>query len=60
MGDGRREGVAVGGGEAPKVRVKLVVKEPTPCRPTERQISATERSVLRSRAAARSSRRVSR
>ena len=44
----------------PNVRVKLVVNEPTLCRPTERQMSATERSVVRSSAAARSSRRVSR
>jgi hypothetical protein len=44
----------------PYVRVKLVVKEPTLCSPTEKQISATERSVFRSRAAARSSRRVRR
>ena len=44
----------------PNVRVKLVVNEPTLCSPTEKQMSATERSVLRSSAAARSSRRVSR
>ena len=49
---------AVGG--APKVRVKLVVKEPTLLRPTAKQISATERSVVVSSVAARSSRRVSR
>src|SRR5260370_38471416 len=47
-------------GDIPKVRVKLVVNEPTLCRPTEKQMSATERSVLRSSAAARSKRRVSR
>jgi hypothetical protein len=40
--------------------LKLVVKEPTLCRPTARQISTTELSVVRSMAAARSSRRVSR
>ena len=44
----------------PNVRVKLVVNEPTLCRPTAKQMSATERSVVRSSAAARSSRRVSR
>src|SRR5829696_1749550 len=42
------------------MRVKLVVNEPTLVSPTARQISATELSVVRSRAAARSSRRVSR
>jgi hypothetical protein len=42
------------------VRVKLVVKEPTLCKPTEKQMSATDRSVLRSSAAARSRRRVRR
>src|SRR3954453_13556176 len=42
------------------MRRKLVVKEPTLVSPTDRQISATEWSVLRSSAAARSSRRVSR
>jgi hypothetical protein len=47
-------------GEIPNVRVKLVVNEPTLCHPTEKQMSATERSVARSIAAARSSRRVSR
>jgi hypothetical protein len=46
-------------GETPKVRVKLEVKEPTLCSPTEKQMSATEWSVVRSSAAARSSRRVS-
>ena len=33
------------------MRVKLVVNEPTLCSPTEKQISATERSVVRSSAA---------
>jgi hypothetical protein len=47
-------------GERPKVRVKLEVNEPTLYRPIEKQISATDWSVLRSSAAARSSRRVSR
>src|SRR3954463_1594561 len=47
-------------GETPYVFVKLVVNEPTLCSPTEKQTSATERSVVRSSAAARSSRRVSR
>ena len=47
-------------GDIPYVRVKLVVKEPTLWSPTEKQTSATERSVLRSSAAARSRRRVSR
>jgi hypothetical protein len=47
-------------GDKPYVRVKLVVNEPTLSRPTERQISATDRSVVRSSAAARSRRRVSR
>src|SRR2546423_13013212 len=42
------------------MRVKLVVNEPTLCRPTEKQMSATERSVVRNRAAARSRRRVRR
>ena len=45
---------------SPYARRKLVVKEPTLVSPTSRQISATERSVPRSSAAARSSRRVSR
>ena len=44
----------------PYVRVKLVVNEPTLWRPTVKQISATERSVVRRSAAARSRRRVSR
>ena len=47
-------------GDMPYRRPKLVVNEPTLRRPTIRQISATERSVVRSSAAARSSRRVSR
>src|SRR3954463_2782004 len=47
-------------GDMPYVRRKLVVKEPTLCRPTAKQIDATERSVVRRRAAARSSRRVRR
>ena len=47
-------------GVAPKVAPKLDVNEPTLESPTATQISATERSVPRSRAAARSSRRVSR
>jgi len=47
-------------GETPNARVKLVVKEPMLRRPTERQISATEWSVVRNSAAARSRRRVSR
>ena len=42
------------------MRPKLVVNEPTLRSPTVRQMSATERSVFRSSAAARSSRRVSR
>ena len=42
------------------MRPKLVVNDPTLRRPTIRQISATERSVVRSSDAARSSRRVSR
>ncbi len=42
------------------MRVKLEVNEPTLFNPTERQIHATELSVLRSSAAARSSLRVSR
>jgi hypothetical protein len=44
----------------PYVRVKLLVKEPTLCKPTAKQMSVTERFVVRSRAAARSRRRVSR
>jgi len=40
--------------------VKLLVKEPTLRNPTAKQIWATERFVVRSSAAARSSRRVSR
>ena len=42
------------------MRVKLVVNEPTLCRPTMKQMSMTWRSVWRSSDAARSSRRVSR
>ena len=42
------------------MRLKLVVKDPTLWSPTEKQISATELSVVRSSAAARSSRLVSR
>ena len=42
------------------MRPKLVVNDPTLRSPTVRQMSATERSVVRSSAAARSSRRVSR
>jgi hypothetical protein len=44
----------------PKVRVKLVVNEPTLSSPMEWQIAAIDLSVFRSKAAARSSRRVSR
>ena len=44
----------------PNIRVKLVVNEPWLTRPTDRQMSDTERSVVRSNAAARSRRRVSR
>jgi hypothetical protein len=47
-------------GETPYVRVKLVVKEPMLCKPTEKQMSATDLSLLRRRAAARSRRRVRR
>jgi hypothetical protein len=42
------------------VRVKLDVKEPRLRQPTERAMSATERSVIRRRCAARSRRRVRR
>ena len=42
------------------MRVKLVVNEPTLWSPTEKQMSATERSVIFSSDAARSSRRVRR
>lgn len=42
----------------PYMRAKLVVNEPTLDRPTDQQMSAIGRSVLRSIAAARSSRRV--
>src|SRR5690242_4365065 len=47
-------------GESPYVRPKLVVNDPTLLRPTSKQTSATERSVFRRSAAARSSLRVSR
>ena len=47
-------------GGIPYVRVKLVVKEPTLCSPTAKEMSVTDRSVIRSNAAARSRRRVSR
>ena len=53
-----RPGRPSGRGRRP--RPKLVVNEPTLRSPTVKQMSATERSVLRSSAAARSSRRVSR
>ena len=67
MHDGTRASEEAGGwapryavGVMPYVRPKLVVNDPTLLRPTVKQMSATERSVLRSSAAARSSRRVSR
>ena len=44
----------------PKTRWKLVVNEPTLCAPTAKQMSATGQSVVRSRAADLSSRRVAR
>jgi hypothetical protein len=44
---------AVGGRRDAYVRVKLVVNEPTLRRPTEKQMSATERSVVLSRVMAR-------
>ena len=47
-------------GDMPNVRPKLVVKDPTLDSPTVKQMSATERSVVRSSPAARSRRRVSR
>jgi hypothetical protein len=47
-------------GERPKSRPKLVVNDPMLRSPTARQMSETDRSVVRSSAAARSSRRVSR
>ena len=47
-------------GVIPYARVKLVVNEPTLLRPTAKQIVTTDRSVERSSAAARSSRRDSR
>jgi hypothetical protein len=40
--------------------VKLTVKDPTLSRPTEKKMLATERSVVRNMAAARSRRRVRR
>jgi hypothetical protein len=55
---GKEERYAVG--DMPYVRVKLVVNEPTLCKPTAKQISATDRSVPRSNAAARSRRLVRR
>jgi len=47
---------AVGG--MPYVRAKLVVNDPTLRRPMAKQMSATERSVVRSSAEARSNRRI--
>ncbi len=47
-------------GDIPYARPKLVVNDPMLRRPTSKQMSATERSVLRSSAAARSSLRVRR
>src|SRR3954452_10219720 len=47
-------------GDLPNMRPKLVVKDPILERPTARQMSATDQSVVRSSAAARSRRRVSR
>ncbi len=55
---GNAERYAVG--EQPKVRVKVVVNEPMLRSPTDKQMSATDRSLPRNSAAARSSRRVSR
>ena len=67
MQAGTRANWAAGGnlarytvGDTPNVRVKLVVNEPMLWSPTSTQISATEWSVVRSSAAARSRRRVSR
>ena len=64
---GTRARLAAGGncaryavGEHPNARPKLDVNEPTLLSPTVKHTSATLRSVLRSSAAARSSRRVSR
>src|SRR5262245_49163687 len=47
-------------GETPKTRRKLVVNDPTLWSPTEKQIRATDQSVVRRRVAARSRRRVRR
>jgi hypothetical protein len=47
-------------GVEPNMRRKLVVNDPTLVSPTMQQMSATVRSVVRSNAAARSSRRVNR
>src|SRR6478672_7666325 len=47
-------------GVTSNIRPKLVVNEPTLWSPTAQQMRATDQSVVRSRAAARSSRRVSR
>src|SRR3984957_14763464 len=47
-------------GVLPEIRPKLTVNEPTLPAPTAKQMSATDQSVVRSNAAARSSRRVSR
>jgi hypothetical protein len=47
-------------GGIPNIRRKLVVNDPTLLKPTMQQMSATVRSVVRSRLAARSRRRVSR
>ena len=44
----------------PRTRLKLVVNDPTLPRPTAKQMSVIDQSVVRSSAAARSSRRVSR
>src|SRR4029450_8941051 len=64
---GTRARVSAGGcaarysvGVRPYVRPNVVVNEPTLLRPTVKQMSAIDRSVLRSSSAARSSRRVSR
>jgi hypothetical protein len=45
-------------GDFPNIRPKLVVNEPTPLKPTAKQILATDQSVVRNKAAARSRRRV--
>ena len=47
-------------GACPNIRPKLVVNDPTLPNPTSEQILVTGQSVVRSSAAARSSRRVSR